>query len=105
MTEGEVGLVIALAAAGLLCLVATANAQDAAFAFHAGLGAAASVASVCVILRRFANRSDLPVPREIEGKPNYNFAPVKFAAIAAMVRASPASSSASSSLSSSALPS
>jgi cytochrome c oxidase cbb3-type subunit 1 len=84
MTEGEAGLAGALCAGCLLCLVAIANAQDAVFAFHASLGAAASLASVCVILSRFANRGELPVPAEIGGKPNYNLGPIKFAAIAAM---------------------
>jgi cytochrome c oxidase cbb3-type subunit 1 len=84
MTEGEAGLGLALAVGVLLCLVGAANAQDAAFGFHAYLGAAASLAGLFAILNRYAARDRAPAPQEIAGKPNYNLGPVKFAAMAAM---------------------
>src|SRR5215472_6947619 len=46
MTMGEGGLALAMALAAFMCIFAAAKAQDAPFAFHAYLGAAAAVASV-----------------------------------------------------------
>ncbi len=84
MTIGESGLAVVLAATAFLCVIASAKAVDAPFAFHAALGAAASLAAVFVILNRYFERpAELP-PQEINGKPNYNFGPVKFASVIAM---------------------
>src|SRR5689334_6933001 len=84
LTIGEGGLAIAFAATSLICLVGAAKAQDAPFAFHAYLGAAASVAAVFAIFNRYFNRpAELP-PQEIDGRPNYHFGPVKFASFMAM---------------------
>jgi cytochrome c oxidase cbb3-type subunit 1 len=84
MTEGEMGLVIAFSALTLLALVGAAKAEDTAFAFHAYLTAAASVAVVFGIFNHYFDRpSDLPA-KEIDGRPNYNFGPIKVAAGLAM---------------------
>ena len=48
------------------------------------LFAAASVAAVFAILNRYFDRPAAPVPLVIDGKPNYNMGPVKFATVAAM---------------------
>jgi cytochrome c oxidase cbb3-type subunit 1 len=85
MTFGEGSLATVFAASVLLCIVAAAKAQDQAFAFHAWLSAAASLAAVLVILNRYFNRPAALPPAEIDGKPNYNLGPVKFSAVAAMV--------------------
>src|SRR5687768_17052258 len=85
MTEGEAGVSLALFAGLLLCLVGAAGAQDAAFGFHAYLGAAASATALLLLLNRYLKRDSIPVPQEIAGKPNYNLGPVKFGAIASMV--------------------
>ena len=84
MTEGEGGLSLAFLLGGLLCVFAAANAKDTAFAFHAWLSAAASLGALLLIVNRYFERSAEPAAQEIAGKPNYNFGPVKFAAIAAM---------------------
>jgi cytochrome c oxidase cbb3-type subunit 1 len=84
MTEGEGGLSLAFLLGGLLCVFAAANAKDTAFAFHAWLSAAASLGALLLIVNRYFERSTEPAAQEIAGKPNYNFGPVKFAAIAAM---------------------
>ncbi|MDB5620304.1 MAG: fixN [Tardiphaga sp.] len=83
MTFGESGLAALFAAAVFLCLIAAAKAEDAPFAFHASLAGIASVASVFAIFNRYFERSSLP-PQEINGHPNYNFGPIKFASFMAM---------------------
>ena len=85
MTVGEMGLAAFLLAGFLLCLLAAAKAVDGPFAFHASLGAAAAVASFFVLIHRYQARDAGPPPQEIDGKPNYNFGPVKFTTVAAMV--------------------
>jgi cytochrome c oxidase cbb3-type subunit I len=59
MTEGEAGLVMAFSILALLALAGAAKAEDTAFAFHAYLTAAASVAVVFGIqpLLRSAGRA------------------------------------------------
>jgi cytochrome c oxidase cbb3-type subunit I len=84
MTTGEVvGIVIAGGAALLLLLIAGLT-EESALAFHALLGLAAAAGSVILIGNRCFSGSPSPAPEEINGKPNYNFGPVKFATIAAM---------------------
>ena len=84
MTIGESGLAVVFAVTAFLSVVASAKALDAPFAFHAALSAAASIASVFVILNRYFERpAELP-PQEINGRPNYNMGPVKFASVMAM---------------------
>ncbi|MGA2127351.1 MAG: cytochrome-c oxidase, cbb3-type subunit I [Xanthobacteraceae bacterium] len=84
VTLGEGGLSLVFAVTALLCLIGAAKAQDAPFAFHAYLGAAASIAAVFAILNRYFARPLEPPPQEIDGKPNYNFGPVKFATLIAV---------------------
>jgi cytochrome c oxidase cbb3-type subunit 1 len=84
MTIGESGLAAIFAVTAFLCVVASAKALDAPFAFHAALSAAASIAAVFVILNRYFDRpAELP-PQEINGRPNYNMGPVKFSSVMAM---------------------
>src|ERR1700693_2609559 len=84
MTLGEGGLALALAALALLSLVIAAKAYTPEYAFHAYLFAAASAASVFLIFDRYYKRPAAPPPFTIDGKPNYNMAPVQFATIAAV---------------------
>jgi cytochrome c oxidase cbb3-type subunit 1 len=84
MTIGESGLAVIFAVAAFLCTIAAAKAVDAPFAFHAALSAFASLASVFVILNRYYDRPDALPPQEINGRPNYNFGPIKFASVMAM---------------------
>jgi cytochrome c oxidase cbb3-type subunit 1 len=84
MTIGESGLAAIFTVTAFLCVVASAKALDAPFAFHAALSAAASIAAVFVILNRYFDRpAELP-PQEINGRPNYNMGPVKFSSVMAM---------------------
>src|SRR5215831_4402329 len=85
MTIGEATLFPLFAVLAFLCLVAAAMAHDAPFAFHASLGSVASIFAAFAILNRYYERpAELP-PQEINGRPNYNFGPIKFASVAAMV--------------------
>jgi cytochrome c oxidase cbb3-type subunit 1 len=84
MTLGEGGLAIALTALAFLSLLIAAKAYTPEYAFHAYIFCAASVASVFVILNRYFERPAEMPPLTINGKPNYNMGPVKFATIAAM---------------------
>src|SRR6201989_2492272 len=84
MTIGEAVLFPLFAVLAFLCLVAAAMAHDAPFAFHASLGSVASIFAAFAILNRYYERpADLP-RQEINGHPNYNMGPVKFASVAAM---------------------
>ena len=84
MSLGEMGLPPLLAALALLSLFIAAKAYTSAFAFHAYLFAAASIASIFLILNNYADRKGALPPQVIGDKPNYNFGPVKFATIAAI---------------------
>ncbi|MCB2052513.1 MAG: cbb3-type cytochrome c oxidase subunit I, partial [Novosphingobium sp.] len=78
------GTVVALAALALLTLLISAKATDPGYAFHAALFTIASAAGIFFIINRYFDRpAELP-PAEIDGKPNYNMGPVKFATIASV---------------------
>ena len=85
MTHGEAGLAIIFAVFALfLSLFASAKALDSAFAFHAALTAAFSLgprsrSSTAITTGRTRCRR-----REIDGRPNYNLGPIKFAAAISM---------------------
>jgi cytochrome c oxidase cbb3-type subunit 1 len=81
MTLGEGGLAAAMTALAFVSIVVAAKAYTPEYAFHAYLFAAASVASVFVIINRYFERGDEPTPLEIDGKPNYNMGPVKLATL------------------------
>ena len=85
MTLGEGGLALAMAALALLSIVVAAKAYTPEFAFHAYLFTAASVAAVFAIVNRYYERPAEHPPLTIDGKPNYNMGPVKFATVAAML--------------------
>jgi cytochrome c oxidase cbb3-type subunit 1 len=85
MTEGEAGLCAAFVAIFLFSLFAASRAIDPGFGFHAYLAGAASLGAIALILHRYVTRDPVLPPQEIAGKPNYNYGPVKFAAIAGVV--------------------
>ena len=84
MTIGEGGLALAFTALAFFAILVAAKAYTAEFAFHAYLFTAASIASVFAIINRYYERPAEPAPLTIDGKPNYNMGPVKFATVAAM---------------------
>ncbi len=68
----------------LYCVLAAGKAADPVFAFHATIGAFASAAGIFLIVKSFIDRDGRVEPEEINGKPNYNLGPIKFASIVAM---------------------
>ncbi len=84
MTAGEMTFVVAGVVLFFLSVLIAAKTYSAAFAFHAWLFAAASAASVLAVFNRYYNRPAALPPQEIDGKPNYNYGPVKFGTIIAL---------------------
>ena len=68
----------------LLWLLIASKAMESAYAFHAWLFVLGSFGAIYGIIQRFYARPADPVPQEINGLPNYNFGPVKFASVMAM---------------------
>src|SRR5512143_673353 len=83
MTIGEGGSALIFAALALLSVVVAARAFTPEFAFHAYLFTAASIAAVFAIINRYYERP-AETPLTIDGKPNYNMGPIKFASVAAV---------------------
>ncbi|MBK9082608.1 MAG: cytochrome-c oxidase, cbb3-type subunit I [Rhizobiales bacterium] len=83
MTFGEIGVSIALVALAALSLLIAAKAYTPEYAFHAYLFAAASVGGIYAIVSRYMGGRPVAA-QEIDGKPNYNMGPVKFAALISM---------------------
>jgi cytochrome c oxidase cbb3-type subunit 1 len=83
ITLGEVTMIVVslLGAAGALYIAA--NAYTAPYAFHMVIFALAGFAGAIATIKRYKNRPAV-IPQEIDGKPNYNYGPVKFASIAAV---------------------
>src|SRR3569833_2350381 len=84
MTIGEGGTALAFVGLAYLTIVIAAKAWTPAYAFHAYLFCAGSVATVFAIFNRYYSRPTETPPLTIDGKPNYNMGPVKFSSIAAM---------------------
>jgi len=83
MRGGEVGLTAVLAVLALACLYAAAKTIEPAYAFHMALGVVAAAGGIFAIFQRYSARP-AQTPLEIDGKPNYNFGPVKFCTLAAL---------------------
>jgi cytochrome c oxidase cbb3-type subunit 1 len=84
MSLGEMGLIVVFTLLAFLSIFIGAKAYEPGYAFHATLFALASAGAVFAIVNRYFDRPANPPPQMIDGKPNYNFAPVKFLSLAAM---------------------
>jgi cytochrome c oxidase cbb3-type subunit I len=84
MTIGEVAGIVLAALLACLFIFIAAKTEHAGYAFHATVALAASIATIFVIGNRYMDRPAEPPPQEINGRPNYNFEPVKFLTIAAV---------------------
>ncbi len=85
MTEGETALSFVLVAFAVFSLIVAFFAHTPAYALHALVFAAASALGTYLIYARFRRRPAEPPPLEIDGKPNYNYGPIKFATIAGLL--------------------
>ena len=83
MRPGEVALGIVLVALACATLYMSSSAWTTAYAFHMSLFTLASLAGAAGIMARF-NAREAETPLTIDGRPNYNFGPVKFASLAAL---------------------
>ena len=83
-TLGELALSILMALLAIGSIFIASKAQSPEYAFHAYLFASSSVATVFLIISRYYDRPAATPPQTIEGKPNYNMGPVKFATLAAL---------------------
>jgi cytochrome c oxidase cbb3-type subunit 1 len=85
ITESEFGLTMGMLALSLLSLFVWAKAYTTAYAFHAALFCVGgALAAFAIVMRHEKRPAQLP-PAEIEGKPNYNLGPIRFASVAAVV--------------------
>ncbi len=82
-TLEEMGYSLFLALLAVVCVILAGKAWDWQLAVHAGVGAIFAAAGVFLIIKGYQSRLANPA-QEIDGKPNYNMGPVKFAAIASM---------------------
>ncbi len=82
---GEVLALAGFAVFAFFSIVVAAKAYTPAYAFHAYLFAAASIASVFAVGNRYMSRAGGEVPQFIDGKPNYNMDIVKVGTIFALV--------------------
>src|ERR1700729_2823854 len=84
MTFGEGGPAAAFGILAIFSIVIAAKAYTPEYAFHAYLFAAGSVAAIFAIVNCYFERAADPAPAVIDGKPNYNMGPVKFATVASV---------------------
>ena len=84
MTHGELGLAIALTIFSLFSLIVAGKAHSSAYSFHAILFAVASAWAIYKIVDRYHQRPAEMPPLTIDGKPNYNYGPIKFATLASL---------------------
>ncbi len=84
MQIGEmVGIALSIVGA-LLALFIAFNAYTAPYAFHMIVFALAGLGSAFFIYKRYTLRPAV-TPQEIDGRPNYNYGPIKFSSVAAVI--------------------
>ncbi|MCW2284436.1 cytochrome c oxidase cbb3-type subunit 1 [Rhodoblastus acidophilus] len=83
ITLGEVTMIVVSLVGAIGALYIAANAYTAPYAFHMALFALAGLGGAIATLKRYKSRPAV-IPQEIDGKPNYNYGPIKFTSIAAI---------------------
>jgi cytochrome c oxidase cbb3-type subunit 1 len=83
MSAGEIVGAVLAAAFALLWIFIASKATDPGYVFHAWVFAVAGIATVFALGRRAVANAPA-APQEIDGRPNYNMGPVRFATIAAL---------------------
>ena len=84
MSANEVAWAIAAAALAVFWIYVASKATDTGYIFHAYVFAFAGLGAVFAIGKRAAANIPFDPPQEIDGKPNYNMGPVKFATLASV---------------------
>ncbi len=84
MSLEEGGFAAFLVLISMTCLLIAGKAIDPVMAFHAAFGAVAAAAGAYLVVKSYLDANGRVVPAEIDGKPNYNYGPIKFASIAAI---------------------
>ncbi|WP_310620954.1 cytochrome-c oxidase, cbb3-type subunit I [Flexibacterium corallicola] len=77
ITLEEGGFAGFLTLIALMCLIVAGKTYDQVLAFHASVIAVGAAAGAFYIFRRYFDGTNTPAPLEIDGKPNYNFGPVR----------------------------
>jgi cytochrome c oxidase cbb3-type subunit I len=83
-TFGEISLSAILVLLAIGAAFIATRAYTSAYAFHMTLFSLCSVLAVVAINMRYDARPIAPTPLVIDGKPNYNYGPIKFASLAAL---------------------
>ncbi len=83
-TFGEISLSAILVLLAIATAFIATQAYTPAYAFHMVLFSLCSVLAVVAINMRFDARPIASTPLVIDGKPNYNYGPIKFASLAAL---------------------
>ena len=83
-TFGEISLSAIFLALAVATAFVASRAYTPAYAFHMAVFSLGSLLAVVAINLRYNARPAGPTPLVIEGRPNYNYGPVKFASIAAL---------------------
>ena len=85
-TLEEIAYSIVLALLAVVCVILAGKAWEPQFAFHAIVGAIFAALGVFLILKGYQSRVGNPA-QEIDGRPNYNYGPIKFTATIALFSA------------------
>ena len=83
ITLGEVTMIVVSLVGAIGALYIAANAYTAPYAFHMIVFALAGFGGAIATIKRYRNRPAV-IPQEINGKPNYNYGPIKFTSIASI---------------------
>jgi cytochrome c oxidase cbb3-type subunit 1 len=84
MTVSEMSLSAIFIALAFATIFIAIKAYTPDLAFHAALFSLGSLTAVFAIVTHYRSRSSEPTPQMINGRPNYNYGPIKFTAIAAL---------------------
>ncbi|WP_319772239.1 cytochrome-c oxidase, cbb3-type subunit I [Breoghania sp.] len=84
LTMEQGGFALFLVVVAFACLIVSGKTYDSVMAFHAAFGALVTAGGAFFILKSYFDADGAAPAQIIDGRPNYNMAPVKFASVAAM---------------------
>jgi cytochrome c oxidase cbb3-type subunit I len=84
LSANEVALAVLAAMFAVLTLFIASKASDPGYTFHMFVFALAGIATIFALGQRAMKGVPFDPPQEIDGKPNYNMGPVKFATLASV---------------------